>query len=70
MTELLVIKAGNDYFRCREDRFEACTLSKASVFPLEQVEQARLLCRKLAQTGVVNPVLKKLTITEEPFDME
>ena len=53
MTELLIIKAGDDYFRCRDDHFEPCTLSKATVFPLEQAERARLLCRKLALTGVV-----------------
>ena len=70
MTELLIIKAGDDYFRCRDDHFEPCTLSKATVFPLEQAERARLLCRKLALTGVVGPVLKKLTIFEEPFDEE
>ncbi len=70
MTELLIIKAGDDYFRCREDHFEPCTLSKASVFPLEQVDQARLLCRKLAMTGVAEPVLRKLTIIEEPFESD
>ncbi len=70
MTELLIIKAGENYFRCREDHFEPCELSKASVFPLDQVEQARLLCRKLMMTGVAGPVLRKLTIIEEPFDQE
>lgn len=68
MTELLIIKAGNDYFRCSENRFEPCSLSKASVFPLDQADKARHLCRKLAVTGVVGPTLKKLTITEEPFE--
>ena len=70
MTELLIIKAGDDYFRCREDRFEPCSLSKASVFPLDQADKVRLLRRKLAMTGVVGPVLKKLTIIEEPFEQE
>ena len=70
MTELLIIKAGDDYFRCRDDHFEPCALSKASVFPLDQADQARLLCRKLAMTGVAGPVLRKLTIIEEPFDQK
>ncbi len=70
MTELLIIKAGEDYFRCRDDHFEPCTLSKASVFPLEQAVEARQLCSKLAMTGVVGPVLRKLTIIEEPFEEE
>lgn len=70
MTILLIIKAGNTYFRCSDDHFAPCTLSKASVFPLDQAELARLLCRKLAMTGVAKPVLRKLTIIEEPFDQE
>ncbi len=68
MTELLIIKAGDDYFRCRDDHFEPCELSKASVFPLDQADHVRFLCRKLALTGVAGPVLRKLTIIEEPFD--
>lgn len=70
MTELLIIKAGENYFRCREDHFEPCELSKASVFPLNQADRARSLCRKLMMTGVAAPVLRKLTIIEEPFDQE
>ena len=34
MTELLIIKAGESYFRCREDNFDPCEMNKASVFPL------------------------------------
>ncbi len=70
MIELLVIKAGEDYFRCRKDYFEPCSLSKASVFPLAQEKEARRLCRKLALKGVAGPLLKKLTIVEEPFDAD
>ena len=68
MTELLIIKAGDTYFRYKDDTFEPCSISKASVFPMEQAEQAKLLCRKLAITGVAVPVLKKLTIIEEHFE--
>ena len=70
MTELLIIKAGDTYYRYRDDIFEPCSINKASVFPMEQTEQAKLLCRKLAMTGVVAPVLKKLTIIEEHFEQE
>lgn len=68
MTELLIIKAGESYFRCREDSFEPCELSKASVFPLEQADKARQLCRTLQETGVLGAELRKLTIIEESYD--
>lgn len=68
MTELLIIKAGESYFRCREDNFAPCELSKASVFPLEQADKARQLCRKLQETGVVGAELRKLTIIEESYE--
>ncbi|GAB6192192.1 hypothetical protein [Desulfocastanea catecholica] len=68
MTELLIIKAGESYFRCREDNFEPCDLSKASVFPLEQADKARHLCKKLQETGVVGAELRKLSIIEECYE--
>lgn len=70
MTILLIIRAGENYFRYSDDHFEPCTLSKASVFSLEQAELARQLCRKLAMTGVAGALLRKLTIVEEPFDQD
>lgn len=70
MTELLIIKAGDTYFRYKDATFEPCSISKASVFPMEHAEQAKLLCRRLAMTGVVAPALKKLTIIEEHFEQE
>jgi hypothetical protein len=68
MTELLIIKAGKNYFRCREDTFEPCELSKASVFPLDQAGKAGQLCKKLQETGVVGAELRKLTIIEESYE--
>jgi hypothetical protein len=68
MTELLIIKAGESYFRCREDNFDPCELNKASVFPLDQADKARQLCQKLRETGVVGAELRKLTIIEESYE--
>lgn len=68
MTELLIITAGKSYFRCREDTFEPCELSKASVFPLDQADKAKQLCQKLQETGVVGAELRKLTILEESYE--
>ena len=68
MTELLIIKAGESYFRCREDNFDPCELNKASVFPLDQADKARQLCQKLRETGVAGAELRKLTIIEESYE--
>jgi hypothetical protein len=67
MTELLIIKAGDGYFRFREDSFEPCAMNKASVFPLTQLDQARIWCGRLRDAGTVGVELYKLTIVEEPY---
>lgn len=66
MSELLIIKVGTEYVRFVADEFERCQLNKASVFPLAQVEEAKLRCRRLTAAGVA-AVLMKLTIVEEPY---
>jgi len=66
MTELLIVKTGADYCRFTEDGFERCSMNKASVFPLEQLGEAKAWCAKLETVGVES-VLMKLTISEEPF---
>jgi hypothetical protein len=67
MTELLIIKAGDDYFRFKEESFEPCAMNKASVFPLTQLKEAKMLCRRLRDAGTVGVALRKLTIIEEPY---
>jgi hypothetical protein len=67
MTELLIIKSGEEYYRFNPDGFEECGLNKASVFPLSQFEEARSGCKTLAEAGI-NGQLMKLTITEELFN--
>lgn len=66
MTELIIVKTGEDYCRFTEDGFERCSMNKASVFPLAQLDEAKGWCAKLETVGVAS-VLTKLTITEEPF---
>ncbi len=66
MTELLIVKTGEDYCRFTEDGFERCSMNKASVFPLAQLGEAKAWCSKLDAVGIES-VLMKLTITEEPF---
>lgn len=66
MTELLIIKAEEQYYKCTDGQFEPCAMNKASVFPLSQLEVARSNCLALQEKGVP-AILKKLIITEEPF---
>ena len=66
MIELLVIKAGKDYYHFKEGRGEPCSLKKASVFSLAQGEEVRQLCEKVRNSTITAEIIK-LTIHEEPF---
>jgi len=67
MTELLIIKAGDDYFRFQEESFAPCAMNKASVFPLTELDKAERLCQRLRDAGLAEVALHKLTIFEEPY---
>lgn len=65
-TELLIVKDGDTYIRFIGDGFEYCSMNKASVFPVENVEEVQKKCSMIAsQTGPLQ--LMKLIIREEPF---
>lgn len=66
MTELLVVKAGDDFYRFNNNRSKSCTMNQASVFSLAQVEEVRTLCLQLQHTGISANIVK-LTILEELF---
>mgnify|MGYP001228426553 CR=1 FL=1 len=66
MTELLVIKVGDDYLRFQEDRFERCSMSKASVFPFKEIFRAREALVEVKRAGLDGRIVK-LTIHEEPL---
>jgi hypothetical protein len=66
MTELLIIKAGDDYFKFDGREFVCCEMNKASVFPLSQLETARALQHTLQARGIA-AVIMKLTILETPY---
>ncbi|OEU49095.1 MAG: hypothetical protein BA866_09480 [Desulfobulbaceae bacterium S5133MH15] len=67
MTELLIIKAKESYYRFTDDGYLPCEMNKGSVFPLEQVDKAKRLCAALQQDGIADASLIKLTIIEEPY---
>jgi hypothetical protein len=65
-TELLVVKAGDEYIRFIDTGFEYCSMNKASVFPLGHLEDVRKRCDDISSE--INEVqLMKLVIIEEPF---
>ena len=66
MTELLIIKAGDSYYRVRESSFESCPFNKASVFTLTQADEAKDCCRRLQESGVAARLMK-LTIVEQLY---
>ena len=65
-TELLIIKAGDDYVRFREEGIERCQMNKGSVFPLSKVEDVKCKCNELG-VDIPDVQIMKLTIVEEPF---
>ena len=66
MTELLIIKEGDDYFRFKDDEFERCAMSRGTVFPLSRLEDAKAACATLKNVGIAGQLMK-LTIVEEPY---
>lgn len=66
MIELLVVKAGDQYYRFSEEDCLAGDLSRASVYPLNRVDEVKLLCAGLQEAGVAAEV-KKLIVTEESY---
>ncbi len=67
MTELLIIKSKDHYYRFGDNGYQQCGLNKASVFPLDRVEEVKDLCGTLHQDGIVEATLMKLIIVEEPY---
>lgn len=67
MIELLIVKEGEEYFRFSDTGASRCAMNKATVYPLNQKEQARKACNALIENGVAASLMK-LTIEEEPFD--
>ena len=65
-TELLVVKAGDEYIRFIDTGFEYCSMNKASVFPLGQVSEVRKRCADIS-SEIQGLQLMKLVIIEEPF---
>lgn len=66
MTELLVVKSGEEYLRFQDDDFAFCTMSKASVYPLSRLAEVCSRMHQVTRAGI-ECKLMKLTITETAF---
>ena len=66
ITELLIVKGGDSYYRFSDAEFYPCTMNKASVFPRKRLDEARSLCSQVRAAGVAAKLMK-LIIREEPF---
>lgn len=66
--DLLIIKCGRDYIRVKEDTFITVGLDKASVFPMDQLDQVRDRLKRVQASGLVQAAIYRLTLTERPFE--
>ncbi len=66
-TELLIIKNNEDYIRIKDDTYKCCNLDKASVFPVDKLNQVKAHIEQLKKNGFPSASIYKLILTEEPF---
>lgn len=63
--ELLIIKSGDMYIRVKQSEFFLVGLDKASVFPMQKLDDVKAHHTKLTETGFSNIAIKKLVLHEE-----
>jgi hypothetical protein len=66
--ELLIIKSGKDYIRVKAENYILCRLDKASVFPMDKLEEVRTHAKILKEKGFRRISLSRLKLSEEPFE--
>jgi hypothetical protein len=62
--ELLIIKAGKDYIRFKNENYYVVKLDKASVFPFDKLDIAKSHASSLKNRGFKDVLIKKLTLIE------
>ena len=65
--QLLIIKNSDEYIRIKDGSYYAVGLDKASVFPLEQLAQAKDQLADVQNHGFPKAALYRLTLTESPL---
>ncbi|MGD9216001.1 MAG: hypothetical protein PVJ84_14375 [Desulfobacteraceae bacterium] len=66
--ELLIIKSGKDYIRVKADSYTLCQLDKASVFPMDKLEEVKTHTQILRDKGFHCVSISRLKLSEEPFE--
>jgi len=66
--ELLIIKSGKNYIRVKDEAYTTCRLDKASVFPIDMLDVVKTHFKKLKEKQFPKVSIRKLTLTEEPFE--
>lgn len=66
--DLLVIKCDAEYIRVKEEALFTVDLSKASVYPMEQLDRVRELLKQARNTGFPQAAIYRLTMTESPLE--
>ena len=65
VTELLVIKYNDSYIRVKDGEYTICGLDKASVFPMEKMEEVKEHIKKIKEKQNCSPSIFKLILREE-----
>jgi hypothetical protein len=68
--ELLIIKSGEDYVRVKTENYNLCQLDKASVFPIDHLDQVKKHVKKLKEKDFPFIAIYKLKLIEEPLEPE
>ena len=66
--ELLIIKSGDDYIRVKAEQYLFCQLDKASVFPMDKLQEVKSHANILREKGFHRISISRLRLSEEPFE--
>lgn len=65
--ELLIIKCKDGYIRVKDNDYITCTMDKASVFPIQDLDRVKQHVKNLRKRDEQNIQIRTLTIIEGPF---
>lgn len=65
--ELLCLKVNDQYLKIKDNSYEFVSVQKASVYPIDQLDDLKFICSKFNES-LTNLKIKKLIILEEDFN--
>ncbi len=66
--DLLTIKSGASYIQVKNGSYLLCRLDKASVFPMNLLEEVREHVNRACVSGVPDASIFRLALVETPFE--